>query len=276
MTYAPPTLRYLEAYWIAQRGVASGIVGNAAHVAKGTSYHLGRSQLKPGAYSAALPRDVAGLTEAASAIDLGALDGSLVNLQAFSVWLVGQCQAHAPGSADIREIIYTPDGNLPIHRWSDPDQQVYTGPGNGDNSHLWHTHVSYYRDSEASDKIGLFAPYFGGSGMAGLTLTDWASFEGFVDVRSGARYYPLDGSPGAALPAVTKQAFASAYCGSLNIRGYVVGNEGALINVTDCEAHPAEPPVQPAPDCSAAIAADRAKALPVIDEFGKIVVRWRP
>lgn len=160
MTYAPATIRELGAYWTQHGGVNLGIVGDTSHVNGGVSYHLGRSDLREDAYSIVLQRDKAGLSEAASAIDLGKLDGSLFNLQIFSQWLVRQCQAHAPGTRDIREVIYTPNGLAPIHRWSEPDQRIYTGAGQGDLSHLTHTHISFYRDSENRDKVGIFAPYF--------------------------------------------------------------------------------------------------------------------
>ena len=159
MTYAPPTLRELAAYGTAHSGVALGIVGDADHAQVGTSYHLGKDQLKPGAYSATLARDKAGLTNAASAIDLGKLEGNYKDLQVLSRWLVKQCQAKATGSRDVREVIYSPDG-VGVQRYSGEDGQIHTGPGNGDASHRFHTHISYYRDSEAREKISLFAPYW--------------------------------------------------------------------------------------------------------------------
>jgi hypothetical protein len=70
-----------------------GIVGDTGHVATGVSYHLGKDQLRAGAYSATLPRDKAGLSNAASACDLGKLGGSLAGLQKFSSWLVAQIRA---------------------------------------------------------------------------------------------------------------------------------------------------------------------------------------
>ncbi len=66
---------------IANGGVNLGIIGDTAHATLGVSYHLGKSQLTATAYSRQLPRDAAGLTEAASAIDLGKLNGSLTELR---------------------------------------------------------------------------------------------------------------------------------------------------------------------------------------------------
>ena len=176
MSYAPKTINDLATYWKAQGGVNLGIVGNTAHT---VGYHLGKDRIYDGSgpgigdndYSVKLARDKAGLTNAASAIDLGKLDGTLTNLRRFSEWLVsraldGKCR-------DIREIIYSTSDGKYVKRWSGPDNKVYTSlrknadgsitvitPGNGDASHFSHTHISFYRDSEGRDKRPLFAPYF--------------------------------------------------------------------------------------------------------------------
>lgn len=160
MTYSPPTLRALAAFWVAQGGVNLGVVGDTRHRNGGTSYHLGRAALTLDAYSRRTPRDVAGLSEAASAIDLGQLNGSLPKLRAFSLWLVGQARSAAPGTADIREIIYSLDGRQ-VLRW-DRERGVASPPRSGEanTSHLTHTHVSWYRDSERRDKVAIFRRYF--------------------------------------------------------------------------------------------------------------------
>ena len=180
MTFAPPTIAALAAYWKSQQGVNLGIVGDTAHLTRGTSYHLGQDDLLPGAYSAQLPRDrEPALTNAAAAIDLGKLKDSYTELRRFSEWLV--TQALAGKCRDIREVIYcTSDGQY-IKRWSGPDNKVYTSmhktssgwqvvtPGNGDSSHATHTHISFYRDSEFREKVSLFQPYFEEM-MAGLAV----------------------------------------------------------------------------------------------------------
>jgi len=159
MTFAPATLKALGAFWVAQGGINSGIVGDTQHIATGTSYHLGKSQLSAGAYSIRTARDKAGLTEAASAIDLGKLHKPYGPLREFSVWLVGQCRVNAPGTRDIREVIYTADG-VTVLGWS-RENGYASKPiaGYGDSTHLWHTHVSYYRDSEFRDKTAVFKTY---------------------------------------------------------------------------------------------------------------------
>jgi hypothetical protein len=159
VTYNPPTLQALGSYWVAQGGVNLGVVGDTTHIAKGTSYHLGKDDLIAGAYSARLPRDLAGLTNAASAIDLGRLDGELTKLWAFSRWFAQQCFDRDPAYRDIREVIF----------WSVVRQRVIgwsaLAPGEwindyGDISHKTHTHISFFRDSEFRDKRPMFRPYF--------------------------------------------------------------------------------------------------------------------
>ena len=167
MTYAPATITALAKYWVAQGGVNSGIVGNTRHV-KG--YHLGKDRIYDGSgpgigaadYSVQLARDKAGLTDAAAALDLGKLDGSLSKLYAFNRWLVAQCKAKPAEYRDIREVIYSPDGKV-VKRWDNHAKVLYTGgdgTGQGDNTHLWHTHISFFRDSESRSKIHMFKPYF--------------------------------------------------------------------------------------------------------------------
>jgi hypothetical protein len=157
MTFAPLTLKALGAYWNAQGGVNLGIVGDTAHAQLGVSYHLGKSQLRSDAYSIQTARDKAGLTEAASAIDLGRLDGSLTQLRKFSDWLARRCVKNQPGTFDVREVIYSPDGKMVLGYKDGVDFLI---PGFGDDSHLTHTHISFYRDSEFRDKLALFRPYF--------------------------------------------------------------------------------------------------------------------
>ncbi|HSV93276.1 MAG TPA: hypothetical protein VLH81_09370 [Desulfobacterales bacterium] len=174
MTANPRTLRDLGAYWASQGGLNLGVVGSLRTHCRG--YHLGRDRIygpvacRPGGvarpglgdadYSVRTARDRAGLSNAASAIDLGRLDGSLEQLRAFSRWLVGRCRANRPGTSDIREVIYSPDGRS-VLRW-DRERGPSSAPrsGEADDSHLTHTHISFYRDSEGRDKRPLLAPYF--------------------------------------------------------------------------------------------------------------------
>jgi hypothetical protein len=162
MTFAPQPLKDLAALLEANGVVFLGHVGNEAHKKKKFSYHLGADDLKPGASSATLPRDKAGLSNAASAVDIGFVGGTVEGLRRMSLWLVEECLAGAPDASDIREIIFSHDGSL-VSRWDGMNGLpgvVRPGPGQGDNSHRKHTHVSFFRDSETRDKLALFKRFF--------------------------------------------------------------------------------------------------------------------
>ena len=188
MTFAPPPLVALGRYLVAHKAVNLGVVGDTAHAAKGTSYHLGKSQLSLTAYSRQTARDKAGLSEAASAIDIGRINGTLTELRTFSKWLVAQCQAGK--CPDIREVIHSPDGKT-VWRRESSDNQLRTGPGQGDNSHLTHTHISFYRDSETRDKIAYVRPYFEGTAPVTPPEDDMA-----VTAQVTERWHPTVGATG--------------------------------------------------------------------------------
>lgn len=165
MTVNPQTLVDLGRYWVAHDGVNLGVVGDVAHQAR-PSYHNGQNVIDANGWTAANDYSIRHerdrephLTNAASAIDLGKLRGTLKGLQDFSRWLVAQAQSQAAGTGQIREIIYSPDGSN-VQRYSGIDGRIHTGPGNGDLSHRTHTHISFFRDTERRDKRPIFAPYF--------------------------------------------------------------------------------------------------------------------
>lgn len=178
MTYAPATMTALAKLWTTHGGDNLGIVGDPAHAAR-ASYHNGfdRAVARYGTsemiviaardYTFRLKRDQV-KSNAAMGFDFGKLDGSLPELRAFSRWFKNQLQAGAPGSADVREFIYSPDGKN-VYRWDNIDKVLRPGypvaTGQGDSSHLWHSHLSCLRDSESRDKTKLIAPYFGGDIM---------------------------------------------------------------------------------------------------------------
>lgn len=168
MTFAPATILAVRAFLKGEDPDLSdpelGIVGGPSHVATGTSYHLGRDQLilSKNPYSARTARDKAGLSNAASAIDI---DDDLDELRPMSAWMVRQCQTGAPDAIDIREIIFSPDG-VNVLRYDRERGQSSAPIPDSDISHRSHTHVSYYRDSEFRDKVGLYQRYFEGEDMA--------------------------------------------------------------------------------------------------------------
>jgi hypothetical protein len=164
------SIKELASFWHQQGGRNLGIVGDVKHKQKGTSYHLGSSDLKPGAYSATLKRDRNGLTERASALDLGKLEKRIGKLRKFSNWLVEQAEAGL--TPDIREIIWSPDGKE-VRRWDEHQDRVFVSlrrhkdgtivvvnEGQGDATHFRHTHVSFYRDTRLAPKVEYFRPFF--------------------------------------------------------------------------------------------------------------------
>ena len=134
-----------------------GIVGDPKH--RG-GYHCGSDRLDADDYSVReSPRDRAGLTLDAAALDVGWFEvrsrGAVHNLRTFSTWMVGQCRANSGDSRDIREIIYSTDGRT-VRRWDRLGKR-----STGDSSHLWHTHFSFFRDSTKAgrDQRPLFRRY---------------------------------------------------------------------------------------------------------------------
>jgi len=191
VTFAPRTLVELASFWTARGGVNLGIVGDARHMAARVSYHLGRDDLDPDAYSIRTARDRAGLSNAASAIDLGKLDGSYSGLRTFSRWLVARAREDAPGTRDMREIIYSPDGST-VLRW-DRERGFASAPRTGEasDSHLFHTHISFYRDAESRDHRTAFVPYWQDD-MAQLSITD--TTPATITIPKDSRRYMLDGA----------------------------------------------------------------------------------
>lgn len=135
-----------------------GIVGDTSHAEGGDSYHLGADQIRArngrDRYSVdESARDKRGLDEHASAMDVGYFQVKTVkgvaDLRSFSLWLVALCKAGDPDTADLREVIYSPDGQT-VRRWD--RQGVRTS---GDSSHLYHTHLSEFRDADGHRMLRL-------------------------------------------------------------------------------------------------------------------------
>lgn len=141
-----------------------GCVGDDAHVASG-GYHIGRNTLVAngrGSYDYSLtesPRDGSSRTDGASAIDFG---DQAPFWRRLTLWLVDAFNRRAPGTECIREIIYTPDGSV-VRRVDRLGVR-----STGDSSHLFHTHVSLFRDSEGTLQrlafLQLLQRFFAGQG----------------------------------------------------------------------------------------------------------------
>src|SRR5690554_6459684 len=159
MSYAPQTLLDARAYILARtklKPVQVGIVGDSSHT---YGYHLGKDRLPPNDYSARTARDRAGLSNAASALDIGDF-GGLWRLTEFLV-----AEARAGRLPDVREII-GPLRDGRAYRWDHLDGWTAVRQPKG-NSHEWHLHISYYRDSEHRDKTAPFGSFFEGDGGGG-------------------------------------------------------------------------------------------------------------
>lgn len=230
MTFAPKTILDARDYIKAKTGLdyaSLGIVGDSAH--RG-GYHCGKDRLVSGDYSVyESSRDKNGLSYAASALDIGTFSKNGKTLRSLSLWLVDQCKAGAADTKDIREIIYTPDGNS-VKRWDRLGER-----SSGDSSHLYHTHISFHRDSEFKDKTALFRRFWeggsaisidGGDDMIGLKKGDGPNEEvkGLQSILKRAGFDPGivdgvygDGTAGAVL-AARKSRGSSATDGN-NITG---------------------------------------------------------
>ena len=171
MTYAPANLTQLMTY-LATKGVVNlGIVGSATHT---YGYHLGKDRIFSAGgqglndYSVKATRDKNGLSNAAMAVDLGRVGGSLVGLRNITAWLWKECQAEKPDTRMIREVLGSADGTT-VRCWVARESGGPVLLSNcADASHLTHTHISFYRDAENVDVRPLFARYFGVGGAIEL------------------------------------------------------------------------------------------------------------
>lgn len=174
MTFAPRALLGLRDYWQEQGGAFLGIVGNASHA---WGYHLGRNRIfGPGGRgnsdpSVRHPRDRAGLSNAAAAIDLGRLGGSLPALHDFGDWLAARCVAGAPGTADIAQVIWPRGDGVWYWTAAHPSRTHRLPPeSTAARTHTRHAHISFRRDSERRAKVPLVAPYFAGASPATMEV----------------------------------------------------------------------------------------------------------
>lgn len=196
MSYAPQSLLDVREYLRSRTGLSLaslGIVGDQAHT---YGYHLGRDRLPADDYSRRTARDKAGLTNAAAALDIGNF-GRLRELTAHLVrW------ARNGRLGDVREII-GPGSDGRAYRWDHLSGWSAVRRAAGD-SHEWHTHISFYRDSEQRSKEPPFRAFFegssdGGDDMIGLSKGDSGQAVKGLQVilkRSGHDPGPVDGQYG--------------------------------------------------------------------------------
>lgn len=160
MSYAPEAILEVRRYLKPITGLSDielGIVGDDDHDG---GYHFGIDGYDSDGTDYSWdesPRDWGHKSNAARALDIG----MFAQLRELSIWLVHECEIGAPGTEDIREIIYSPDGQV-VKRWD--RLGIRTG---GDPSHLKHTHVSWFADAEFKSKVGPFKRFFEGGNMDG-------------------------------------------------------------------------------------------------------------
>jgi hypothetical protein len=157
MSFAPQTLLDARAYLRPRTGLSDaslGIVGSTGHT---FGYHLGRDRLATDDYSARTARDRAGLTDAAAALDVG----SFPRLRELTAHMVAE--ARAGRLSDVRELI-GPGSDGRAYRWDHLAGWSPVRRAAGD-SHEWHLHISYYRDSERRSKLAPFQHFFEGDDM---------------------------------------------------------------------------------------------------------------
>ncbi len=274
MTYAPGSIAAAAKVWTDHGGTNLGIVGDAAHT---WGYHCGRDRLFSATghgwddVSVRTARDRAGLTDAASALDLGHTDKRV--LRAFTGWLIDRCRANAPETADLREVIGSLDGVNTIY-YDRERNVVATNAAGVDSSHLWHTHLSFYRDSESRDKTGIFAPYWGGAASGGtsdmgvrirlLGTVDTTPLDAFGTAKVGGSTITLwrvDDAATMTLPAGADLGVVQAATAVNAVGSYPAGTDLVALNVAGVLYVTAKAaviytplPVAPA-DCTAAVAA---------------------
>lgn len=149
VTYAPDDLKAIQRYLRDKTNQDWASLGIIHSTPQGGGYHegvdlfraVGTAPEQPGGdYSyTESQRDRAGLTEAASAVDIG---GNFDRFREITLAIVRACENGDPRTRDIREVIYTPDGKT-VRRFDRVGKR-----STGDSSHLTHTHVSFFRDSD--------------------------------------------------------------------------------------------------------------------------------
>lgn len=164
MSYAPQNLLDVRDYVQTQTGLSDddlGIVGDEDHE---TGYHLGKDRTTSRDYSRQLARDIAGLTNAASASDIG----KFARLMALTAFLLdkaksGQAKDPATGKSLIRAI-NGPAADGRAYRWDSQDGWKPEIKAKGD-SHETHVHIEWFRDTEFMPKVWLFRGFFEGVNM---------------------------------------------------------------------------------------------------------------
>lgn len=132
--YAPDAIRAVYDALTLPGKQLSGIIGDSAH---DYGYHRGRNYVGYGDYSAVLPPDLGGDGEAACGLDVSLPPDQM---SAATQRLLNAVSSGDGRTAAVREFYGTVDG-YNVVGWD----QAYACPATSDSSHLWHIHISVYR-----------------------------------------------------------------------------------------------------------------------------------
>ena len=142
----------------------SGIVGDPAHT---YGYHLSRQDCSSGDYSVQLSRDLQGPSNYAAALDVN-LDPGL--MKTVTNRLLKAAKNRDPRMNAVRSFCGTTNGTV-THSYD--CSNGHEGYGEWDDSHLWHTHISFYRDSTTnSAALRQVADVYVGAGSSGGTAEE--------------------------------------------------------------------------------------------------------
>ena len=225
MTYAPADLLAVRQYVMGRTGLPANAVGVAGDDNHPDGYHVGNDALAAvgrltSDYSKReSPRDRPG-TNAASALDIGDFNRDGKTLRGLSLFLVGRCEAGDPRATDIREIIYTPDGKT-VRRWDRLGIR-----STGDSSHLYHTHFSFFRDSEGRRNAGYLAlleEYFEGAPSA--VTTGGTDVQMLIKASDSPQVWLVDGQTRRPIPAAWVAAVGNSQTHQAGLLG-LLGNGG--------------------------------------------------
>lgn len=239
MTFAPSDLLAFRRTVMSLTGITSasdvGIVGDGAHQHTG-GYHEGMDVLEtltigydPPAtehigsstqdYSCRLARDRRGLTNAASAMDIGAgwFRGGRAAWIRFNNLFVAALHANDPALAAVRATNYSPDGTAKRRT----DRQAGWSVVSSSDTVDTHTHVEWYRDTEGTSARQaslnrmaiLIQQAIEGNDMSAVDNTDPSYQDLIFNVRALLAGEPTSGGPShvanavrASLTAILSQA----------------------------------------------------------------------
>jgi hypothetical protein len=164
-TRAPDSL---ETFWTYVHGKIpsaqlGGIVGDAKHRAEQHTYHISRQDQGNGGYSTESYRNQGGPSDLAAAFDLTLSPELMVTV---TRRLHVAALNRDPRLANLAEFCGTLD-NRNTYPW-DMRSNTSEGVGSWDDSHLWHVHLSFYRD----------------------TVNSWAAIQPIADVICGVPAKP--------------------------------------------------------------------------------------